>query len=249
MNKINKKNKKILILSIIVIITIILAIITHIYIKNMGHKVWLNGYDYFVDNNIKYIGSENIIDSNEGIQYSFSICIRTDNLGGNAHWMDNDNVLKVIFNGNGSPNIMYNRKDNTIEVQMAYKNDDNIVKLYNFICDNFESQVWVNLCITVNNRKVNIFKNGILYKSTLLPNVNIKSYKRPTIGDKTKNFNGYIGNIDYYNYILDKNKIFKIYYKNKSILPNKLKSYSEYQYDTKKESEKIKINTNIFRLY
>ena len=76
MNKINKKNKKILILSIIVIITIILAIITYIYIKNMGHKVWLNGYDYFVDNNIKYIGSENIIDSNEGIQYSFSICIR-----------------------------------------------------------------------------------------------------------------------------------------------------------------------------
>jgi hypothetical protein len=130
---------------------------------------------------------------------------------------ENDND-KIIFNSNGSPNILYNRENNIIIVQLAYKNNDNIIDFYNFNCDEFESQSWINLTLCINNRKANLFKNGILYKSTLLPNVHLKSYKRYKIGDINKNFNGYIANIDYYNYILNKHNILKLYNKNINIL-------------------------------
>lgn len=241
---------KIVIIGLIVTLIVIITIFFIFFSNKNNHKIWFNNYDYFYKDKVKYIGTENIIDSHENIKYTFSINIKLDNLGGNAHWNTNDDVLKTIFNGHGSPNIYYNRMLNKCIISLAYKDDENIVNYYDIDFDNFENQQWINLVITINDKKVNIFKNGEFFNSALLPNIHIKSYKRPMIGDKEANFNGYVGYIDYYNYILSRNKIKKLYRKNINKLPNKVNNYYYYEKLEKeeKENEEIKFRRNIFRL-
>ena len=130
----------------------------------------------------------------------------------------------------GSPNIMYLRKDNIIQIQLIYRNKEGIEDTYNFNLENFENQKWVNLVITVNNRKVNIYKNGLLTTSKIIPNTNLKSYKTLTLGEKNNNFGGYMGFVDYYNYELSKDEVLKIFAKNINKLPKKLLSYEQYKY-------------------
>ena len=224
------KKKKIFILIIVFLIIILISVIKIIINLNSGHKILYDEYDYFYGNKVLYIGTENMPDSEEGIKYSFSIWIRTDNVSGNAHWDNNVNIPKVILYNYGSPNILYLRKDNIIQIQLSYRNNENAIELYNFNLENFESQTWVNLIISVNNRKVNIYKNGVLYKSKILPNVNLKNYKTLTLGEKNNNFNGYIGFLEYFNYDLDIIKVNKIYNKRKNKYPKKLLSYEESEY-------------------
>jgi hypothetical protein len=223
--------KKIMYISIILFSIIILISVIKIIINlNSGHKILYDEYDYFYGDKAVYIGTENMPDSEEGIKYSFSIWIRTDNVSGNSHWDTNVNIPKVILYNYGSPNILYLRKENIIQIQLSYRNSENSIEFYNFNLENFESQKWVNLIISVNNRTVNIYKNGVLYTSKLLPNVNLKNYKTLTIGEKYNNFNGYIGFLEYFNYDLDIIKANKIYNKRKYKYPTKLLSYEEYEY-------------------
>ena len=66
------------------------------------------------------------------------------------------------------------------------------------------------------------------------------------IGEKYNNFNGYIGRIDYYNYVLSPSKAHKIYEKYKSNHPNRLMSYEQYEF-LKKDKLDNTINTDKFK--
>jgi hypothetical protein len=66
-----------------------------------------------------------------------------------------------------------------------------------------------------------------------------------SIGDKNNNFNGYIGKIDYYNYILKPNKILSLYEKYLYYHPSKLMSYEDYEH-VKKEEEDSEIKLDKF---
>jgi len=222
---------------IIFIVILLLTIGCYYYIKNLGHTVLYDNPDLFYGNKELYIGQENMPNSNEKVKYSFSIWLRTNNISENSIWYNNPNEPKTIVFNNGSPNIQYLRKNNTIRIQIVYNNSENILEMYNFDLEEIPSQVWCNIVVTVNNEYVDIYKNGILYKSKQLPNPNLKSYKMMNIGEKYNNFNGYIGRIDYYNYVLTSEKILELYnYKDK--LPNNLMSYESYEY-LRKEKEKI----------
>tara|TARA_B110001469_G_C9522821_1_gene260181 strand:+ start:86 stop:796 length:711 start_codon:yes stop_codon:yes gene_type:complete len=224
-------NQKLIIIGIIILVFIFIIYSINLIIKkNSGHKILYKGYDLYYGDNATYIGNESMEDSLEHIKYTFSIWIRTMNLGANTAWDTNANKPKTILYNNGSPNIMYLRKDNIIQIQFMYRNNDGIKTLYNLNLENIEGQNWINLIITVNDRKVNIYKNGELYKSKLLPNVNIKSYKILTIGENGNNFNGYIGNLEYFNYDIDDVKALKLYNFNKNKYPKKLLSYEESEY-------------------
>ena len=231
-----KSNKKYIIASAIVLVIII--IIYFVITRDYGHRVLFDGYDYFYNDRVEYIGSEEMKDSHEGIKYSISIWIRMDNMASNAHWQTNDKTPKTILYNHGSPNILYMRKENTVRIQMMYLNKYGLTDLYNFDIENFENQLWNHIVITVDGRNVNIYKNGALFISKLLPHVNIKSYKLLQIGDKNNNFNGYAGYLEYFNYQLDPSKVEKIYNSRKGKLPFKLKSYEDYEYLRKKEDEK-----------
>ena len=214
---------------IIFIFIVICVTLLYLYIDS-GHKKLFNTYDLFYDNKVVYIGSEDMPISNEGIKYTFSIWIRTNNLYLNTGWNNSVSTPKTIIYNNGSPNILYLVDKNIVRIQIGYYGNNNDIEYYNFDLDEFESQKWVNLVITVDNKQVNVFKDGILKTSTILLNSNLKNYKNMTIGEKHNNFNGYIGKIDYYNYILKPNKILNLYEKYLFYHPSKLMTYEDYEY-------------------
>ena len=230
----------------IVCIIIVISICCYFYFKDFGHKNLFRKPTLFYGDKVVYIGPENMKPSVEGVQYSFSVWIRPNNLYLNTDWGGNANIPKTIINNNGSPNIIYLVKENKVNIQMAYYGIDNTIDLYNIEMPYFDSQKWTNLIITVDNKKVNVYKNGIIYTSKELFNPNVKNYKLMYIGEKYNNFNGYIGSIDYYNYVLSSNKANSIYRKYKSNHPNRLMSYEQYEF-LKKDKEDNKINTDKFK--
>ena len=228
--------KKIIIIGIVFIV--IICVIYYLSIDR-GHFVIYDDYDYFYGNKTKMIGYEKIKDSYNGIQYSNSLFIRTDNVPANAHWEDNVNNLKVIIEHEGTPNILYSRKENNVIIQLFYKNKNNVLTPYEFILEDFESQMWVHLVIVVDNRRVCIYKNKVLEKCIKLPGIPWSSGKMFHIGNSIDNFNGYVGYIDYFNYPIKPDKVYKYYNKNISKLPNKLLTYEQYEYLKKKKENKF----------
>ena len=239
------KTKNIIIICVILIIVIIGC---YFYFKDFGHKNLFNEYKLFYGNKVVYIGSEDMKESNEGVKYTFSIWIRPNNLSLNTIWENGTNNAKTIINNNGSPNILYLVEDNIVRIQLGYYGKDNYMEYYNFDLENFELQRWTHLAIVVDNKLVSIYKNGIVYASKELENPNMKNYKLMNIGEKYNNFNGYIGRIDYYNYILTPpniNKLYETYFKTH---PTALMSY-EYNKQMDKENEenlKMEIINNRF---
>ena len=97
-----------------VILLIILCVVIYYLSIDRGHSVLLNDFDYYYANKNNMVGYEKIKDSHNGIQYSYSIFLRTDNIPSNAHWEEDVNNLKVVIDHQGSPNIFYSRKDNAL---------------------------------------------------------------------------------------------------------------------------------------
>jgi len=217
---------------------LILAIILFLCLYDFGHVVLYNNPDLFYGEKQIYVGSENLEDSNDKVMYTFSIWIKINNLSENTIWISDPNIPKTIIFNNGSPNIYYLRKENTIKIQLIFNDDSNILTNYDIDLIDFEPQVWSNITITVDNKNVNVYKNGIIYTSKILDNPNLKSYKMMSIGKKNNNFNGYIGRIDYYNYVLHDDKILSKYNKYKNSFPINMLHYEGYEYLRKKEESK-----------
>ena len=228
-------NKKIIIIGFILVL--ILSIILFLCLYDFGHVVLYNNPDLFYGQKQVYIGSENLEDSSDKVMYTISIWIKINNLAENTVWNSDPNIPKTIIFNNGSPNIYYLRKENTIRVQLIYNDNNNSLTHYDIDLTEFETQVWSNITITVDNKKSNVYKNGILYISKILSNPNLKSYKMMSLGKKNNNFNGYIGRIDYYNYVLDDEKILSKYNKYKNTFPKNMLHYRQYEYLRKQQEE------------
>lgn len=226
-----------------VIVLIILCIIIYFINIDRGHSVLYDNYDYYYADKNRMIGYEKIKDSHNGIQYSYSLFLRTDNIPANAHWEEDVNNLKVVIDHQGSPNILYSRKDNNLIIQIYYKNKNEVLIPYEIIFEDFESQIWIHLAIVVDNQNVCVYKNKILEKCVKLPGIPWRSNKMLYIGYPTDNFNGYIGYVDYFNYPLKPHQVHKYYNKNISKLSNKLLSYEQYEYLKKKKENS---NFNLF---
>ena len=230
------------------IVLIIIALIIYFYFRDSGHKNLFNNYDLFYDDKIVLLDSSNLKQSKEGVQYSLSVWIQTNNLAANTAWYTSDDVPKTIINNSGSPNIMYLRRDNIIRFEIAYMNDNGL-DYYHLDLPQFEVQQWINLILTVDNKKINVYKNGILEKSKRLENSNLTNYRMFTLGEKNNNFNGYIGRIDYYNYILDSDKIMSLYKKYKNKHPKNLMSYEQYKLlDSNKADEEMPLKELAIKL-
>ena len=232
------KTKNIIIICVILIIVLIGC---YFYFKDFGHKNLFNDYKLFYGNKVVYIGSEDMKESNEGVKYTFSIWIRPNNLSLNTIWETGTNNAKTIINNNGSPNILYLVQDNTVRIQIGYYGINNYMEYYNFDLEHFELQKWTHLAILVDNKLVSIYKNGILYSSKELENPNLKNYKLMNIGEKYNNFNGYIGRIDYYNYVLTPANINKLYETYIKKHPNALMSYENNKQLDKENEENLKM--------
>ena len=228
-------NKKI-IFGVIILIILIILILLYIFLNtNSGHKVIMNDYDFFYDDKQMLIGNEEFKESLYGSKYSLSFWIKTANIPRNASWDTTTENSKIILFKEGSPNVLF-IFPNTIRIEIGYKDEEGGFDYYNFDFELYESQMWNNFIIIVNNRKVEIFKNKLLFMTKIIDNVPWISKKMMSIGKSKENFFGYLGFIDYYNYSLSKNEIIELYNNRKKKLPKYLLNYKQYLEKDQNES-------------
>ena len=212
---------------LLVILAIIIAIACYFIFKDYGHVVILDNYEYLYGEKQLLRNGNMFKPSFDGVKYTFSIWIRTDNIPLNAHWNDSIELPKTIVFRQGSPNI-YLVLPNKLRIEIGYKDDDNVIDYYEFEFPLYESQLWNNFTIVVNNRNVDIYKNKLLVKSKFIDNIPWFSQKIMKIGEKNNNFNGYVGYIDYFNYNINREQIENLYDYNFNRLPLMLKNYKQY---------------------
>ena len=212
---------------IFVFILLILLVVLYFVFYNKKHINLHKSYDLFIKDKEVYGDTNMIRPSKEGIKYSLSVWIRPNNLYLNTDWNSNPKLPKTILNNNGSPDMYWFPETNLLKIQIIY-NEMGSFKYYDFDLENFETQKWSNILLTVHNKEVIIYKNGEVYKVRNINNPNLLNYRTMQIGEQYNNFNGYIGNIDFYNYVLTKEDVKKHYSKNLKKHPKKVKRYQDY---------------------
>ena len=204
---------------VFVIIAIIICVALYFILSyDSGHTVIMNSYDYFEKDKEIKIGNNYFPKSDNGIKYSLSFWIKTNNISMNGPWDSSIENNKEIITKDGSPNVLF-IAPNTLRIQICYKDKDAARDYYNFDFEMYEAQTWNNFVIVVNNQKVIIYKNALIERSKIIDNIHLLSKKMMNIGSKNNNFYGYLGYIDYYNYNLSSEQIKNLYYKRKNNLP------------------------------
>jgi hypothetical protein len=222
-----------------VVILVILIIIIYLFLnKDSGHNVIMNDFDFFYNDKQRLIGSENFKESLFGGRYSLSFWLKTSNIPRNASWDSTTESSKIILFKEGSPNVLF-VFPNTIRIEIGYKDDEGSLDYYHFDFELYESQMWNNFIVVVDNRKVEVFKNKLLVMTKIIDNVPWISKKMMSIGKKKENFFGYVGFIDYYNYSLTRENVIELHNKRKKKLPKYLMNYKQYLDKDTNESSNI----------
>ena len=202
-----KENKKILILSSIVILSIIVLYLLskqYEYKKTYEPILIRDIHDiklYRIDNSL-------IKKSDEGIQYSYSFWLYLDNVSGSEHWKNNYYTDKVIFKKGYSPIVYYNPKHNKIKIGIKTKTNQENIETH--VINDIKLQQWTHIVICIDNRNLDIYINGSLYRSYKLNNVPILDNNSFLLGSKNI-INGKIAYIRYFNKCLNDTSVIKIY--------------------------------------
>ena len=175
--------KLIIALSILLVIFIILMVFLF---RDGGHKVLYNSNQLFYNNKQILIGLEKLPPSEDNIRYTMSVFVRVNNLDGNTAWTEDQSYSKYIINNYGSPNIVYYRETGLLVVEIAYKSDDGINEMYEFKLEYFPMQKWIQLCVVVNGRYIELYQNGELLTAKKLDTTPVKTRKMMKIGDNKK---------------------------------------------------------------
>jgi hypothetical protein len=115
--------------------------------------------------------------------------------------LDNHNVSFI----NNSPGLYYGEQDNKlILVFNTYSNDSDVYETIDI--DDIPIEKWISCSITLKDKKVNVYINGVMSKEYILLNVPKQNYYDTTVGDN-KGFGGYISNLRYYDYAITEENI------------------------------------------
>ena len=125
---------------------------------------------------------------------------------------------------NNSPGLYYDSQNNSIKaIFNVFTNNEDIYELVEI--DNIPVKKWVSTVITVKDKEVEIYINGILKKSHILQNIPKQNYYDTYIGDN-HGFGGYLSNLKYYDYSINDEKIQSIMSQGPNLNMNKNKSIS-----------------------
>jgi hypothetical protein len=106
---------------------------------------------------------------------------------------------------NNSPGLYYDEENNHLLLVInTYSENETIYETIEI--DDIPIEKWVQTMITLKDKKVNVYINGIMTKEHILLNVPKQNYYDTTIGDK-KGFGGYISNLRYYDYAVSEETI------------------------------------------
>ena len=180
-----------------------------------------------VDNYNEKINRNLLPKSEVGIRYTIAFWIRFVNMGSNENWRNYTRPKGIISRFN-SPSIYYLPDKHILQILVGYKGESEIIEKYTFEIPDLKIQKWQHIALTVDNKNVSVYVNGVLTKSILLPNTPFLADKPMYVGQMNNNFNGYLSHLEYWNHVLDLGEISEIYKKNANSLSNDLISYNQY---------------------
>jgi hypothetical protein len=115
---------------------------------------------------------------------------------------------------NNSPGLYLNTTDEKNVITVAFttfsKEKENIIETFDI--DNIPIKKWVSCVITVENKMVNIYINGLVKIRKQLHNLPVQNYYDTYVGDNN-GFKGYISDLKYLNYAADYSEVQKIFTK------------------------------------
>jgi hypothetical protein len=169
-------------------------------------KVLERGPYYLVDDMQVKITSEKIIPSIDGVEYTLSFWLYNRNSPENANWKNEYNKLKGVINHEQSPTIFFHPPNSELNINIGYIDRDEILQ-YETIVLPVKKQHWQHYVITVKDKTVDFYTNGVLEKSLNLEYEPYFSKKNMFIGEKNNQSLLTIANISWGREWCDSNQI------------------------------------------
>jgi hypothetical protein len=143
-----------------------------------------------------------VVGENQGIAYAIStwLYVNPTIMSKNANPMKN-----IMMRGTFSLDIDLARNKLILTIPIYGRKNQQI------IYDNFPTQKWINILINVNNRRVDLWLNGKLYKARKFDNIVVNNQNSHLIMNSNGGFNGSIGRTYYYKSSLQRNQIIDIF--------------------------------------
>ena len=212
----------------IAIVAILTVAIRFLYIrfKTTPDMVSLLDKPTFLINDTNIlVSSKDVQMADESYQYTLCFWLYNPNVSENGNWRNDFEKPKGIISHSFSPNVSFLPKTNTIQFHIGYLNENQDLEHYTIELPQ-ENQRWNHYALTVFDKDVSLYKNGIMTKSTQLPFPPWFSQRNLYIGQKQNNSMTYITNVNWSKHTMDSQQIEKLYNTEKNEVMNvKLPSY------------------------
>lgn len=120
----------------------------------------------------------------------------------------NDDIL--LNTNEPSPVVVFDKYNNNILIYLTYKDNTGSNEVFTCNVENISIQKWVNLTISLYNKTLDVYINGKLHKTCVLPYVPL-----PNIGNvyitPFGGFKGYTSKFQYYPEALNPQEVWDIY--------------------------------------
>lgn len=103
------------------------------------------------------------------LEFSYLMWIKVFNIPGNESWNEDFRLPKILLNRNYAPIILYLPESNKLRVGVQTNNEDQLT--FYEIPDFFRLQKWEFLGVCLQERNLDIYLNGELNRSFVLPGV------------------------------------------------------------------------------
>ena len=164
----------------------------------------------------KVISAEDLIGANSAnYSYSFWLYINTWNYGYGSK--------KVVFRRfkQGENNLIeavLDTTNNDLQINMAYSGDKVNSKTHKCAVKNIPLQKWTNIIVSLNNKAIDIYLDGKLVKTCVLPGVQTpKPNQNLIVADKSSKtiegtgFSGFIAKLRFYSRTVNPREAYEIY--------------------------------------
>ena len=144
--------------------------------------------------------------------FSYSMWVYIDDW--NHRYGENKVILvRQDENGNSNPKIYLGDdiNDLTVEIQCYDNNYNDSPTLHECTVKNIKMQKWVHIVTVVNNRTLDIYVDGKLVRTCLLPGVPKLDNEADISITPDGGFSGFTSNVEFYNYVLNPQDVWDIY--------------------------------------
>lgn len=198
----------------------ILLIVAHIlYVHLAGRpnvKILQEGPFHLEDDMQVKITPEKIMKSINGTEYTMSFWLYNRNPPENANWKNEYRKIKGVINHELSPTVFFNPEKSELFIQMGYLDKDEILQ-YERVILPMTKQQWQHFVITIKDKNVDFYVDGVLEKSARLPNEHYFSRKNMFLGEKGNQSLLVIANVAWGQEWSDSGKVRRLYKKQRKL--------------------------------